>query len=103
MKGRWEMRAFVLTSGVVLAITGMVGTIQCLMLLAALTGKSPPVLWWEAIGAAIAFLIGGIVLCVRSGRLRPSRHWALSVLGVVLALVVVAVLKAAVQAMTIGI
>jgi|SRR5690242_11567227 len=96
------MRAFVLTSGVVLAITGIVGTIQYLMLLATLAGNSPSVLWWEAIGAAIVFLIGGIALCVCSGRVSPSRHWAVSVLGVVLALVVVAVLKAAVQAMTVG-
>ena len=83
------MRAFALTSGVLLAFSGIVGSLQDLTLLAVLGANS--FLWWEA-SVSLVFMIGGITTCTMSKRLDPARHWAESLVSVVFAIIVFAIL-----------
>jgi hypothetical protein len=98
------MRAFLIASGLFLALAGAIGIARALIELATMSGNSPAaVLWWEAMVGSVAFLIGGIGVFVLSGRVGPSRHWAISVIGVISAFVVVGVLRGGVQVAILGI
>jgi len=85
------MRAFALTSGVLLAFSGIIGSLQGLIVLGVLGRNSPVVLWWETF-VSLVFMIGGITTCTMSNRLDPARHWVESLVSVVFAIIVFAIL-----------
>ena len=83
------MRGFALTSGGLLAVSGSVGSLQDLTLLAILGANS--FLWWEA-SVSLVFMIGGITTCIMSKRFEPAHHWTVSLVGVGCAIIVFATL-----------
>ena len=97
------MRAFVITSGVLLALFGFVGAVQTLSLLASSEGQPLTSVGWEWMAVCIVFLIAGIAICSLSKRVGASSHWVFSLIGGVCGFIVTAVVKVVVQAMTVGI
>ena len=83
------MRAFALTSGVLLAFSGIVGSLQSLLLVGVFAGSL--LLWWQLL-VSLVFMIGGITTCTMSKRLDPARHWAESLVSVAFAIIVFAIL-----------